>query len=160
MSGPAAVAREGGIPDAKGLRAGDPRDMKRNVLSVALVISLLVALGSGMLILSTSTVVRHHTHAPAPVISSDAQLAALIRHHAVQDGGNAGPFKRQVTVTCRAAAPRHKRAFDHVCRETYLDALCIVGSTPEVDVLMVDVLPRGYRTVRTRTVVSEACEMP
>lgn len=134
--------------------------MKRTVLSVALVISLLVAFGYGMRIHSTSTVLQHHTQAPAPVISSNAQLAALIRHHAIQGGGSAGPFGPQVTVTCRGAAPRHKRLYDHVCRETYLDALCIDGSTPEVDVLMVDVLPRGYRTLRTRTVVSEACEMP
>jgi len=134
--------------------------MKRIALSVAVAISLLVALGYRMRIHSTSTVLRHHTAAPAPVISSDAQLAALVRRHAVHDGGNAGPFEPHVTVTCREAAPRHKNAFNHVCRETSLDALCIDGSTPEVDVLMVDVLSRGYRTVRTRTVVSEACSMP
>lgn len=134
--------------------------MKRIALGVALVISLLVALGYGMRIHSTSTLLRHQTHAPAPVIRSNGQLAAVIRHHAVQDGGNAGPFEPQVTVACRKAAPRHKNAFNHVCRETSLDALCIDGSTPEVDVLMVDVLPRGYHTVRTRTVVSEACSMP
>jgi hypothetical protein len=134
--------------------------MKRTVFSVALVVSLLVTFGYGLRIHSTPTVLRHHTQAPAPVISSIAQLAALIRHRAVQDGGSAGPFKPQVTATCRGAVPRHTRAYDHVCRETSLDALCIDGSTPEVDVLMIDVLPRGYRTLRTRTVVSEACDMP
>jgi hypothetical protein len=134
--------------------------MKRIVLSVAFVISLLVALGYGMRIHSTSTLLRHHTHAPAPVIRSNGQLAGLIRHHAIEGGGNAGPFKPQVTVTCREAAPRHKDAFNRVCRETYLGALCVEGSTPEVDVLEVDVLQRGYRTLRTRTVVGEACSMP
>lgn len=133
--------------------------MKRTVLTAALVIVLLVAVGYRMRIHSTSTVLGHQSHAPAPVIRSNGRLAALIRHHAMQSG-NAGPFKPQVTVTCRRAAPRHKGAFNHVCRGTSLGALCIEGSTPEVDVLMVDVLPRGYHTSSTRTVVSEACEMP
>jgi hypothetical protein len=133
--------------------------MKRRVLIVPLVIAVLVGLGARMRIHSTSTDLRHTTHAPAPVIRSSSQLAALIRRHDM-GGGNAGPFKPQVTVTCRRATPRRSATSDHVCRESYLDALCMADSTPEVDVLRVDVLPRGYRTVRARTVVSGSCDMP
>ena len=132
--------------------------MKRAILVMTLVISAPIAIGYLFIHSSASASPPHH-HAPAPVIRSSLQLAAAIRHHDYQ-GGSSDGFTPQVTVTCRRATPRHSGAYDHVCRESYLAALCIVGSTPDIYVLVVDVLPRGYHTVRTRHPVQGACELP
>ena len=101
----------------------------------------------------------HRNHTPAPVTRSSGQLAALIRRHDMQ-GGAVGPFKPQVTVTFQRTTSRRGDTYNHTCRETHLAALCIVGSTPEVDVLKVDVLARGYATVERRSVVAKGCSPP
>ncbi len=133
--------------------------MKRDVRIVTLVVASLGVIGHLLSDRSSVTLASaHRTHAPAPIIRSSSQLAALIRRHDMR-GGGAGPFKPQVTVTCRRAT-HGGGAYDHVCRETSLGALCIVGSTPEVDVLEVDLPACGYRTVQRRTVVAEGCSPP
>lgn len=93
------------------------------------------------------------------MISSNGQLASLIAHH---DGAGSGVFSPQVTVTCTKATPRGSRAgdFDHRCREEFMGALCISGSTPEVEVLYIDVLSRGYRNMGYRVVDPGDCSMP
>jgi hypothetical protein len=130
--------------------------MKRAVIIMLFAVAVAVAIGQAVGS-SHASAQQHAPHRPAPIIRSSRQLAAVIRRHDTRAGG-AGPFKPQVTVSCRSA--KRAGAYDHVCRETYLAATCTVGSTPEVDVLMVDVLPRGYRTVRGRAAVNGACSPP
>jgi hypothetical protein len=132
--------------------------MKRAAIIILLLLASALTIGQ-LVRASQSSSAQHATHRAAPIIRSSGQLAAVIRRHDTQRGG-AGPFEPQVTVTCRPADPTGTGAYDHICRETYLGALCTVGSTPEVYVLMIDVLRRGYSTVRQRTAVNGACSPP
>jgi hypothetical protein len=134
--------------------------MTRATLIVTLVVVSLCIIGHQVGAQSSTTAASAHgAQTPPPVISTNGQLAAVIRRHDMRAGG-AGPFTPQVTVTCRRATSRHGGSYDHRCRETYLAALCIVGSTPEVEVLKVDVPARGYHTVETRTLDAGACSPP